>query len=70
MSNKLMVLLFEFLVVFYILQAFGPVFDDVFSNWTGILAPFGAIIRFFVPSPDKVLVTFIESLFLIGFANK
>ena len=70
MSNKLIIISFEFILIFYFLQAFGPVLDAALSNWTGILAPFGAIIHIFVPSPDKVLLTFIESLVSVGFLNK
>jgi len=49
--NKLIGLAIKFVLLFYILQAFGPVLNDAFSNWTGILTPFGAIMRFLAPGP-------------------
>ena len=59
--NKIIALFSEFIVVFYLLQAVGPLLDGAVSNWTGIFAPFGAIVRFLAPSPDQALLAFIES---------
>ncbi len=70
-NNTIVALFFEFIFLFYILQAFGPVFDDAFSKWTGALAPFGIIMRFLAPSPDDALLAFIEALLVtIGTAIK
>ncbi|MBW6518971.1 MAG: hypothetical protein K0A89_10785 [ANME-2 cluster archaeon] len=55
-----------FVILFYILQAFGPVPDDAFSNWTGILAPFGAVMRFLAPGTEDALLAFIEALLITG----
>ena len=69
--NKLFILIFEFVFVFYFLQAMGPLLDEGFSMWTGSLAPFGEIMRFLVPGPDKYLLTIIESfLITVGSATK
>jgi len=62
--NKLIGLAIEFIILFYILQAFGPLLDDAFSNWTGIPAPFGAVMRFLAPGPDDALLAFIEALLI------
>lgn len=62
--NKLMDLAIEFIILFYFLQTFGPVLDDAFSNWTGIFAPFGTVVRFLAPGPDDALLAFIEALLI------
>ena len=69
--NKIIALFFEFIVVFYLLQAVGPSLDSAVSDWTGIFAPFGEIVRFLAPSPDQALLAFIESLLItFGAAKK
>ena len=63
-------LVIEFIIIFYILLAIGPSLDEAFSNWTGILAPFGAIMRFLAPGPDQTLLALIEtSLITTGTAK-
>lgn len=65
MSENTFVGLFSnFIIAYVLLISLGPIIDNAFSTWTGIFAPFGAIIRFLAPGPNEYILTFIESLII------